>query len=210
VARVAVRRISDLGLEIALAPERHVALGAQDKRGVPLSALVVERVERVMPRELTGAVVLDTTHAKDGVLDMRAARASGPASSAKKRVREGDLLVSRLRPYLRQIGFAHPACVRKNQGSILACSTEFYVLASPNGEDLAFLVPFLLGRDAQSTLAAGQEGGHHPRVPFETVLGLRVPSNLVASRVPLSRRVRSALLAVYRAGERYVEVLTKA
>jgi hypothetical protein len=208
MARIVVRTLADLGDDVAFAPERHVAARLGGKAGgVPLASLVTERVERVAVRDLARAVVLDTTHAKDGVLDVRAAGAAKPAGSAKRRVRDGDLLVSRLRPYLRQIGLAHPSAVREAGMELLACSTEFHVLASRDGGDLAFLVPWLLGDEAQAALAAGQEGGHHPRVPKETLLALRVPRALVEAREAISRDVRASLAALYAAQGRYAAVL---
>jgi len=202
-----VRTLADLGPSLTLAPERHLAARLGGGGGTALLSLVTERNERVVGAELARAVVLDTTHAKDGVLDVPAARASAPATSAKKRVREGDLLVSRLRPYLRQIALAHPASVAAAGGATLACSTEFYVLSPRHGDDLAYLVPLLLGAAPQAALAAGQEGGHHPRVPKETLLGLRVPSRLVRERAARSRAVRAALGALYAAAARYRTLL---
>ena len=184
--------LEQLGEELVLAPERHLfARGA----GVPLGELVVERRERV--RDLPSALVLDTTHAKDGVLDVHAA-ARDPSSvkSAKKLAKEGDLLVSRLRPYLRQIALVHPEAARL-AGRPLAVSPEFFVLSSEDGDDLAWLVPFLLGPVAQRALADAQEGGHHPRVPRASLFALRVPRARVRDRAETSRAVRDALALLY-------------
>lgn len=207
MAKAIVCTLADLGPDLTLAPERYLAarLTAAGK-GVILGSLVVLRNERVVGAELARAVALDTTHAKDGVLDVRAARLAGAATSAKKRVHEGDLLVSRLRPYLRQIALVHPAAVRAAGGAVLACSTEYYVLQPRSAsakDDLAYLVPFLLAAAPQAALAAGQEGGHHPRVPVETLLGLGVPRAVVAGRAAASARVRAALDGLYRALDRY-------
>ncbi|MFT5685614.1 MAG: hypothetical protein ACI8RZ_006568, partial [Myxococcota bacterium] len=43
------------------------------------------------------------------------------------------------------------------------------------GPSIAFLVPFLLSEPVQTALAAGQEGGHHPRFPSALLMGLRIP-----------------------------------
>lgn len=216
-ARVVVRTLADLGDAITLAPERHHAMeidAREAARGVPLGAIVTERAERVLPEALDGAIVFDTTHAKDGVLDVAAAKrasAKGTAESAKKRVREGDLLVSRLRPYLRQIALAHPAAMAACEERVVACSPEFYVLSPREGDDasLAFLVPWLLGDRAQATLAAAQEGGHHPRVPRESLLAMRIPKALAARRAAASRDVSKALETLYFAGDAYARLLTR-
>ncbi|AKV03830.1 hypothetical protein AKJ09_10493 [Labilithrix luteola] len=210
-AKVAIRTLAELGEDVVLAPERHLAaMRAGD--GVPLGDLVVERRERIETSKQPDAIVLDTTHAREGVLDIAAAlRDGGGAKSAKKAAVVGDLVVSRLRPYLRQIALVHPSALASCAGveeRPVALSTEFYVLAPKrSGEDLAFLLPFLLGAEAQAALADAQEGGHHPRVPRESLFALRVPHALVRSRANRSREVRTALEGFYRASSRLLDVL---
>jgi hypothetical protein len=200
-----VRTLSELGGDVVLAPERWVA-GAETFAGVPLGTLVIERRERV---DASNAVVLDTTHARDGLLDIPAAlRAAPAAKSAKKLACSGDLVVSRLRPYLRQIAVVHPGAVEAAGGRPLALSTEFYVFAPRNeGDDLAFLLPFLLGESAQAILAASQEGGHHPRVPRTSLLALRVPEGVVRGRRKLAKDAMNALALLYAAIARYQALL---
>ncbi len=202
--KVAVRSLRELGVDVVLAPERWTAADASGD-GIPLGDLVVERRERA---DAKSAVVLDTTHAKDGVLDIAAAlRAEPSARSQKKLALAGDLVVSRLRPYLRQIAYVHPHALDATRGRPLALSTEFYVLAPRHArEDIAFLLPFLLGERAQALLASAQEGGHHPRVPRSSLLALRVPPAIVDARRRLSRRVNESLAAVYDAAERWQEL----
>jgi type I restriction enzyme M protein len=198
---VVIRPLAELGENVTLAPERHRATRLNGEEGVLLSSLALERADRVVGTALKDAVVFDTTHAKDGLLDVRAAlRAPGPPSSAKKLVLPGDLLVSRLRPYLRQVAFVHPALALECGGQPMACSTEFYVFSPlASGESLAFLLPWLMGDAAQAILGAAQEGGHHPRVPRETVLALRVPSVRVRDRKRISREVEGGIEALLEA-----------
>ena len=198
--KVVVRMLAELAPDFVLAPERHVAL-AQAGDGIPLGELVEERRDRIDPTEASGAVVLDTSHARDGILDVAGAlRDVAGGKSAKKRALPGDLVVSRLRPYLRQLALVHPGALAVAEGRPLALSTEFYVLAPRQGaEDLAFLVPFLLSPEAQRALAAAQEGGHHPRVPRSSLFALRVPRALVKARARTSRAVVAALAAFYEA-----------
>ncbi len=207
--KCAVRTLGDLAPDYVLAPERHVlaAGAATTGDGVPLGELVVERRERIVPGDdlrrngNDAAIVLDTSHARDGILDVAGALRDGAgAKSAKKRAVAGDLVVSRLRPYLRQIALVHPRALALAGDRPLALSTEFYVLSprSP-GEDLAFLLPFLLSADAQSALASAQEGGHHPRVPRASLFALRVPKATMRTRAKTSRAVVQALAASYEA-----------
>jgi hypothetical protein len=204
--KLAIRALAELEPDYVLAPERHIvaagAAGAAARiAGVPLGELVVERRVRIEPSEVLDAVVLDTSHARDGILDVAGALRDGAGTkSSKKRALPGDLVVSRLRPYLRQIALVHPGAVAIAGGRPLALSTEFYVLAPRSeGDDLAFLVPFLLSADAQSALAAAQEGGHHPRVPRSSLFALHVPRAVVRARAKTSRAVLDALSTSYRA-----------
>src|SRR5262249_50340719 len=120
----------------------------------------------------------------------------------------GDFVVSRLRPYLRQIAVIHPRALLLAEGRPLALSTELYVFApKKSGETRAFLLPFLLGEHAQAILAAAQEGGHHPRAPRTTLLALRVPEALVNARRKMGRRVMRALDDLYDATARYQTVM---
>lgn len=211
--KVAVRTLGELAPDYVLAPERHVvaagaAHAAASSAGVPLGELVVERRERVDPSE--GAVVLDTSHARDGILDVAGALRDGAGTkSAKKRAREGDLVVSRLRPYLRQIALVHASSVALAGGRALALSTEFYVLGPRDPRDLAFLVPFLLSDDVQRALAGAQEGGHHPRVPRSSLFALHVPRAILRARTKSSRAVTSALAEVYRASSGWRALLER-
>jgi hypothetical protein len=201
--KTCVRTLGELGDDLVLAPERHMTLSLAGE-GVPLSDLVVERRERADDLSL----VLDTTHARDGILDVRgAARDAAVVRSAKKLAHAGDVIVSRLRPYLRQIALVHPSAL-EGRASI-AVSTEFYVLAPKSKrEDPAFLVAYFLSSRAQEALAAAQEGGHHPRVPRSSLFALRVPHDRVRNRAKTSREVKSRLASLYEAQSRVAEVLS--
>jgi hypothetical protein len=205
--KTGIRALGDLGDDLVLAPERWLAI--ESGRGVPIGDLVIERRERPEP----DAIVLDTTHARDGVFDLCSAlRVRADPKSAKKRAQVGDLVVSRLRPYLRQIAFVHPLASMP-----LALSTEYYVLGpkvprvragNETSGSLAFLVPFLLGPQVQRQLAAAQEGGHHPRVPRASLLSIRVPDALLARRAEISRKVLAKLAAFYRASSAWNDLLS--
>jgi hypothetical protein len=130
----------------------------------------------------------------------KAAVAAAELGSAKKLLRPGDVIVSRLRPYLRQVALVDAELAGPGVG--LACSTEFFVLRpAGGGESIAFLVAFLLGDGAQSALAACVEGGHHPRFGQAALEQLVVPADVLARRDELSARVEAAVAAARR-GER--------
>lgn len=191
-------RLGDLGPGLVLAPERRL-VGAPG-RGPTLGDVAEIASDRVTPDEIAreGLLVLDTTHLKDGLLDVRsAAREGGVPSSAKRRLAPGDLVVSRLRPYLRQVALVHPRAIALAGGRGLAGSAELYVLRprAPR-RSLAWLLPWLLSDAVQAALAAGQEGGHHPRVAVDTVLGL--PLGAAARPAPgASAAIERAIARVY-------------
>jgi hypothetical protein len=147
------------------------------------------------------ALVLDTAHAVGGLLRLPDGRgtASRPRMSHKKFVPEGSVIVSRLRPYLRQVAWVPKGLRAMIGGRDVVCSTEFYVL-TPNGdESIAFLVPWLLSNAVQAIFAKATTGGHHPRFDEALLWGLRVPHTLWRKRATLSFAVEEATLASLRA-----------
>ena len=203
-----LRRVAALGDGLVLAPERF-----DPRRRVEVVARrclsdAVEIVsENVSARSWGGpgaVLILDTTHAYEGFVVFRHDPVP-PASmgSVKRRVRAGDVIISRLRPYLRQVALVDEALFRLGPGgNAVVASTEFFVLRGRAGFDAAGLVPFLLSERVQASLAAGQEGGHHPRFRKELLLSLPLPEgvarkvNRTAQRMhKLAAAVRSSLLA---------------
>ena len=202
MAVVSIRRYRELGTGLALAPERfdprRTALWAGT--GPVLGALVEMVRQTIVPHRehegKAGYLPVDTSDAKRGFLDTRRSSVS-PAElgSTKKLARPGDVLVSRLRPYLQQVAYVDGGAPGLSAAcQQLACSTEFFVLRARDQQSIAFLVPYLLSPRVQEILAAAQEGGHHPRVAEATVLGLTVPDDLLAQRDRLSDEVEQAVM----------------
>ena len=148
-------------------------------------------------------LAFDTGDAKDGIIAVRKPLVAGSQiRSAKKRIRPRQVIVSRLRPYLRQVAWVDPGLVaeqkcvaprRMEPGVELICSTEFFVLESVDGTSIAFLVPFLLSTPIQAVLFAAQEGGHHPRFNERTLTTLPIPTSLAEQANELSARVEQAV-----------------
>ena len=194
MAQVAVRAADALDAGWILAPERYDPRLTAGGAGVALGDLAEVVREHVVPeRAAPGAfLVLDTGDAQEGVLLPPAAREPVPATalgSAKKAARPGDVLISRLRPYLRQVALVDAALTP----ATVACSTEFYVLRSRDGRSIAFLIAYLLSAPVQERLAAAQEGGHHPRFRQDALESLVVPESVVAARGELSAAVEQAV-----------------
>ena len=140
-------------------------------------------------------LVLDTGDANNGIIKTTKSPCDGSAiGSTKKRIRPGQVIISRLRPYLRQVAWVDAGLLEaKVLGLELLCSTEFFVLDSKDGASIAFLVPLLLSSQVQSVLAASQEGGHHPRFNERTLTALPIPASLLERRAELSAQVEYAV-----------------
>lgn len=196
MAEHAVVELGALDRGHVLAPERY------DPRRRPragdgltiadCAAVVSEQVRPSGTDPDTLYLVLDTSDARDGiVLADRAPSPGGGLRSGKKRVSPGDVIVSRLRPYLRQVAYVDKALAP--DGIEVLCSTEFYVLRATSRASIAFLVPVLLAREAQAVLAASQEGGHHPRFNLAALLGIAIPAGVAHARDSLSQSVERAV-----------------
>jgi hypothetical protein len=152
-------------------------------------------------------VVLDTGDADRGMV--RAHGLPQPArkvGSTKKFAEPRDVLISRLRPYLKQVAWVDESVA---VGARLACSTEFFVLrAKVPTESIAFLVPLLLSEPVHRVLCAAQEGGHHPRFNQQTLEGLPISDKLFAKRHEISKTIENAIRAARRA-ETEVETQVK-
>lgn len=111
-------------------------------------------------------------------------------NSNKKVINVGDVIISRLRPYLRQVAYVDNALQNINDEKfVYAASTEFYVLRSKTEDSIAFLVPFLLSDEVQKVFANSVEGSQHPRFKEEDLLGLVIPNVIVEQREELSQDV---------------------
>lgn len=152
MAVTAIVPLSSLSEPIVLAPERYDPRRIQqvDEDAVALSELVSIENPTVSVKALDGDakyLVLDTGDSFEGIIRPRTQPVNGSTiRSSKKLVREGDVIISRLRPYLRQVAYVDNALV-KSASSVLV-STEFFVLRSRRStESVAWLVPFLLSSE---------------------------------------------------------------
>lgn len=157
-------------------PRRRVAL--QSRRDVSAVAdIVTQNVQLKALAPDRPVLVLDTTHAYEGYVVLRHGCVSPKElGSAKRQLEPGDVIISRLRPYLRQVAYVDEALFALAPGgNEVVASTEFFVLRGRPDFDVASLVPLLLSAPVQSALAAGQEGGHHPRFKKALLGSLPVP-----------------------------------
>lgn len=162
--------------------------------GMPLSELVD------IKRQTAGTVdpswlVLDTGNADRGLLNLRG-NESRDRTSQKKLVPEGAVIVSRLRPYLKQVAYVPAGTVERLEKSAIYCSTEFYVLVPKSAkENIAYLVPWLLSEQVQGVFSQATTGGHHPRFDEELLEQLVVPHAWHKRRKKVSQAVEAAVEA---------------
>lgn len=120
----------------------------------------------------------DLTDALNPFLDSSKAPVErGAIESIKKMIKPGDLLVSRLRSYLKEIALLRPA----RDGIPIVASSEFIVLRAKQGCILPAeaLLIFLRSALPQIILKWSQDGSNHPRFSEKELLGLPVPQILI-------------------------------
>jgi hypothetical protein len=186
MALISIKRRGELAEVLALAPERYDPrreLQPQAKRTTLLRQVVNIVRRTVQPSDKLGkCLVLDTSDAREGIIAFRKQPVDGAEiGSAKKVIEPNQVIISRLRPYLRQVALVDP-WMSMPSGTLLICSTEFFVLSSVDGRSISFLVPFLLTDQVQAVLAASQEGGHHPRFHESVLLSLPIPEAILGRR----------------------------
>lgn len=199
MAQRAVVRIDRLDVGLVLAPERYDPRRRSTSLNAGLTVIDVAEVikEQVIPGKVRNTepyLILDTSDAWNGViLTNKKLVTVDSIGSAKKVVHRGDVIISRLRPYLRQVAYVDATLTDKvYAGVTVCCSTEFYVLRTRDARSIAFLVPFLLSDPVQKILLASQEGGNHPRFNQSVLESLAIPGAIAAIRDDVSSEVEAA------------------
>jgi hypothetical protein len=205
--RVATAVVRALDPGFVLSPERYASRDHSEAAlsGTPLTDVAVLSKRTVSPSKEGSKGhywIADTGDASEGVLTLRRTKAAG-LGSTKKVLGVGDVLISRLRPYLRQVAYIDDELPGATVAQ-LVCSTEFYVLSPVDERSIAFLVPWLLSERVQDLFASSQEGGHHPRFNVETLTRLRIPERVLTRREDASRNVEEAI-RLLRRSERLVD-----
>lgn len=193
------KTISQLEDRFILTPERYNPKRRMtaDTKGIKLSeiAFISEEVCTVNKCGERAVYQINTGDAMGGYL--RIPSQQEKINSNKRVLHQGDVIISRLRPYLKQIAFVDEIDAENE----LFASTEFYVLRSRNSESIAFIVPYLLSDIAQSVFANSVEGSQHPRFKEDVLCNLIIPLAILEKRQVISEEVETAIRD-YRAYER--------
>lgn len=148
-------------------------------------------------------VVFSTSDAEEGILSSEKPIVDmDGVGSTKKVVTPGDVIISRLRPKLRQVSYVDKWLNSTyDEETIFLCSTEFFVLRGMTEKSIAFLAPVLLSDKIQRVLSASTEGGSRPRFKKEVLLSLPIPKRIIDNREQISQKVISAARSVRKAGQ---------
>ena len=134
------------------------------------------------------------THALEPVLDDEKELIEfEDVGSTKKKIRFGDVVISRLRSYLKEIALvkccdAHPA----------VCSSEFIVLRPKRSDCLIApetLMIFLYSQPVQTILKWCQDGSQHPRFSEKDLLKIPLPDAVAEASLKIENFVGEALTA---------------
>ena len=140
-------------------------------------------------------IVINTGDAYEGHIKLSEKR-DNTLNSNKKIVKQGDVIISRLRPYLRQIAYIDHEMFTQNENCICAVSTEFYVLRGRKSNNIGFLIPLLLSEKIQAVFANAVEGSQHPRFKEDVLLEIAIPNSLLSLADELSSSVAKNVLFI--------------
>jgi len=184
---------AELGPHFILTPERYNPKRRMDlpdlDDGVVLSEIVSLINDTITMKKSCDTLCyqINTSDALGGCL--RIPPQKEQLNSNKKIIKTGDVIISRLRPYLKQVAFVDAV----KEDAAVGVSTEFYVLRARNQESIAFLVPFLLSIPAQTVFANSVEGSQHPRFKEEDLLQLVIPREIYDRRGIISMHIENAI-----------------
>lgn len=192
-------------------PEKLAMLAHLGRDGAqPLSAYVRSIRKMVTPSKRDPDVPVRNFDLPDALRfhlsDDVPATTFGELGSAKKAMQPGDVAVSRLRFYLKEV-----AVVRTESGLPVVGSSEFYVLRPVEGVGLrAEAVVVLLRSDAvQSILKWCQNGSAHPRFDERDLLSIPVPPSLLAVQDEIADLLNQSIDLEHESGRQLTEATAR-
>ncbi|KQA16689.1 hypothetical protein [Vibrio metoecus] len=201
MARCSVITVNALDQGYILTPERYTTSSMRPKEdSILLRDLCEIKRETLSPKKAIHSVpylVLDTGDVKDGFIRLKEVVNASEIGSTKKVAKIGDIIISRLRPYLRQVGYIDKELMEAlPDNTIILCSTEFFILRS--NSDISYIAPFLLTNAVQEILNQSQEGGHHPRFNQSILENIGFSEALLKTKQAVSLEFKNAILNIRR------------
>ena len=174
-----------------LLPERYNQQKYVFSEGIPLLDLITYGTESINCTQLSKYeyLALDTSNSSEGFIKIQQNDYNKKVESSKKIFHKRSLIISRLRPYLKQIGFIDENLT--SDKTLIIGSSEYYELIPKNEESIAYLVPFFLSDSIQTYLQASVEGGNHPRFRQAALSKLKVPIQIYENRFELSKQLEN-------------------
>ena len=181
-----------LGAEFYMPAKARVLAKLTSEGCLPLSEYAINVRQMWNPATHQGTVRnFDLGDALEPFLDDRFEPVSADTIlSAKKRLRRGDVVISRLRSYLKQI-----AVVRCEESGDIVGSSEFVVLRSKGALAPETLLAFLRSEPVQTILQWSQDGTNHPRFDEATLLALPIPQAILDQSARISGSIGAAIEA---------------
>ena len=135
------------------------------EEGIPLGMCVTPRTEKATPVDFPDEIFLGLDDIEAHTTRLLGTKPCTSMKSAAKRFYPGDVLYSRLRPYLNKVWLADRTGL---------CSSEFIVVPSNDHFDGAFLKYRINAMDFVS-FANSLNAGDRPRVDFEQISSFCLP-----------------------------------
>lgn len=173
-------------------PEKTRMLELLDKfPGKTVGSYVSEIDEVINPlNDLESEPVMnfDLNDALPIYLDARETELADELGSSKKTFKRGDVVVSRLRSYLKEIAIVDTPEDAKTVGS-----SEFIVLRPSSALGAEALVVYLRSLPVQLILKWCQSGSNHPRFAEKDLLAIKVPDIVLDIQDTLQSNVRQSI-----------------
>lgn len=187
------KHISMLDDLFVLLPERYDPRRDSFNEGIPILEIVNIGSATINHTKVKtfDYLSLDTTNSFNGFISVNGTDFNKNIESTKKLVHKNSIIISRLRPYLRQVGFIDNDIVPNDEAIII--SSEYYELIPKGSESIAFLIPFLLSTDIQNYLQHSIEGGNHPRFKLNALTKIIIPNYIYENRDEISSSIENSI-----------------
>ncbi len=166
-----------------------------NQNGIPLSEAVIPRAEKAMPADFPDEPFLGLDDVEAHTTRLLGSKPSALMKSAAKRFYPGDVLYSRLRPYLNKVWLADRSGL---------CSSEFIVLPANKDFNGAFLKYRLNAMDFVS-FANSLNAGDRPRVDFDQIGSFQLPPFSISYQKRIVAKIEE-LFSELEAGEESLRV----
>lgn len=167
--------------------------------GQPLSERVRSIREQWVPSRVDPTIRVRNYDVTDALVPLVDAEKepsfAADIGSMKKVLKDGDVAISRLRAYLKEV-----AVVRTGDDIPSVGSSEFFVLR-PNGTAISpeTLMVFLRSAPVQTILKWCQDGSQHPRFSERDLLSIPVPDAVADVSAEITKIVQDGFAAGHRA-----------